>query len=140
MLGVVIQRVTGYSFLLLFRLLNRRLLLLTPGVLYNGQPSIRLDRYVSPSENTAREVNGSGVDVSPGDHIVFSCWMKTTPSGSGYNGAAGYGARIRSLLIYDGKFISDIQYTGSYTRNPTLSTNCDNYVPWNTGYLDFKNT
>jgi hypothetical protein len=57
--------------------------------------------------------------------------MKTTSSALGYNGAAGYGARI-GYSYYDSKLIADIQYTGPYTWNPTYQQVCDNYVPWNT--------
>ncbi len=105
---------------------------LDTGVLFDGQPSIRLDRYVSPSENTEREVNGNTLTVSPGDHIVFSCWMKTSSDSLGYDGIAGYGARI-GVSFYDSRLIADISWTGDYTLNPSYQQIKDNYVPWNTG-------
>jgi hypothetical protein len=44
------------------------------GTLHNGNPSIRLGPdYVRGS----REVDGAWLGVKPGDHIVFSAWVKT---------------------------------------------------------------
>ena len=72
-------------------------------VLYNGGPSIRLDPYTGGS-NSAREcdgawVNGAYIQVTGGDHIVFTCYVKTTASKySQYNNdptnSFGKGGRI----------------------------------------------
>jgi hypothetical protein len=50
--------------------------------LYNGNPSIR----ISPTGSTAnygRECDGPWFAIKPGDHIVFTAWMKTTASSNG---------------------------------------------------------
>ena len=45
------------------------------GTLHNGNPSIRIGPdYVRGS----REVDGAWINVRPGDHIVFSAWVKTS--------------------------------------------------------------
>jgi hypothetical protein len=44
-------------------------------VLHNGNPSIRVGPdYVRGS----REVDGAWIGVNPGDHIVYSVWIKTS--------------------------------------------------------------
>ena len=48
-------------------------------VLYNGQPTIRIDPTGS-STDPDRENDGPWITVHPGDHLVFSGWVKTQAS------------------------------------------------------------
>ena len=59
-------------------------------VTHNGYPSIRVDGPGGPgSYNYARELNNRWISVKPGDHVVFSCWIKTNPSSIGPGAACG---------------------------------------------------
>jgi hypothetical protein len=59
-------------------------------VTHNGNPSIR----VQPDYAGIREVDTDAISVKPGDHIVISCWIKTSSSSSGLNGNDWFGGRI----------------------------------------------
>ena len=100
-------------------------------VLYNGQSSIRLDP--SPlGTNTARECDGLWLSVKPGQHIVFTCWIKTTSSSYGDKNSQS-GARI-GFDYYDGVGrVCGIQYSGAYTTSYTNAQLAAEYVPWGTG-------
>jgi len=79
------------------------------GVLHNGNPSIRLDP-VGATSNYGREINGPALAVKPGDHIVFSCWIKT--SASSYGDTNPYsGARI-AIDFYANGYITAWQSLG----------------------------
>jgi hypothetical protein len=52
---------------------------LDTSVTYNGQSSLRID-LVGSTDNYAREADGPYLAVKPGDHITFSCWIKTSAS------------------------------------------------------------
>jgi hypothetical protein len=96
-------------------------------VTYNGESSIRLDRHTSADVNTARECNSKGFSVKPGDHVVFSCWMKT--SASGYGDTNPYsGARI-GLDFYNTKRITGLQ---SATLPENDISVRQHYVNWGT--------
>ena len=95
-------------------------------VLYNGAPSIRLDPYIV-GPNSAREcdgawVNGGYVSVSGGDHIVFTCWVRTTSSmNSLYNNdptdSHGKGGRI-GIDFYNGNsVVASAIVNGEYLPN-----------------------
>jgi len=51
-------------------------------VTYSGSPSIRIDP-VGSTGNNARECDGPWIPIQPGEHIVFSCWIKTSASSFG---------------------------------------------------------
>jgi len=96
-------------------------------VTYNGNPSIRLDQHTSADLNTARESNSFWIPISPGDHVVFSCWMKTTDSGYGDTNPYS-GARI-GIDFYSNKRIGSLQ---SATYPETDQSVRLNYVNWGT--------
>ena len=73
--------------------------------LFNGEASIRIDPHTASDTNIAREVddyarigssNSAPISVTAGDHIVFTCWIKTTSSQNpaGNNNPHGGGARL----------------------------------------------
>jgi hypothetical protein len=100
---------------------------LDTSVTYNGESSIRLDNHTSADINTARECNSISFSAHPGDHIVFSCWMKT--SASGYGDTNPYsGARI-GIDFYNSKRIAGLQ---SPTYPDTDTGVRLNYVNWGT--------
>ena len=74
-------------------------------VLFNGNPSIRLDNdYVRGT----REVDGAYLDVSPGDHIYASVWVKTSNSQSNNQYSGGrIGIDMRGNTVSQGWTILD---------------------------------
>jgi hypothetical protein len=103
-------------------------------VLFEGNPSVRQDP-VGTTDNTAREVNGPYLYIQPGDHIVFSCWIKTSASSYGdtnlnsggrigidYYGTSG---RIGATQSPDGR--PSWTPPGNWASNTYL-----NYVHWGT--------
>lgn len=96
---------------------------------FNGQPSIRLERHVDGVDsNTGRECNTGGKTIQPGNHIIYSCYMKTTPSGLGDTNPYS-GARI-GIDFYSGS--TRIAGWQSATFPDTDTGVRLNYVPWNT--------
>ena len=82
-------------------------------VLHNGHVSIRIDHHVDGVDpNYAREVDLDWLAANPGDHIVFKCWIKTSPQAAGYANDLGYpwgsGGRI-GIDFYDDNRIGAIQ-------------------------------
>lgn len=55
-------------------------------VLFNGNPSIRID-----PKSYNEEANGKSLSIKPGDHIVYKVWVKTSSSALG---ETSRGARI----------------------------------------------
>jgi hypothetical protein len=98
-----------------------------------GQGSIRLDPYLGLGENTGREADGPYLTIKPGDHIVFSCWMKTTGSTAGLNGDPLYGARI-GIDFYANRRITATQSPDGSTWNPITNVYPvgQTFVPWGT--------
>jgi hypothetical protein len=97
-----------------------------------GSPSIRLDAGTSTSSTSAdREEDLGWSGVSPGDHIVFSAWVKISDSGSGDNGVAGYGIRL-GCDFYAAGYITGIAYAGAYTYPTPYDLVNANYVNWGT--------
>ena len=101
-------------------------------VVHNGKPSIRLDQHTSADVNVDRECDSIWLAVKPGDHIVFSCWMKTTSSGLGDTNPFS-GARI-GIDFYDSKRITGVQSDGQhgYFPNEDDQAIANNYVNWGT--------
>ncbi|HZK68864.1 MAG TPA: hypothetical protein VFC36_04620, partial [Paludibacter sp.] len=102
-------------------------------VRYNGEPTMRQDPVWS-TNNYAREVNGPYLNVKPGDHIVFSCWIKTTASSYGdkdLNSGARIGIDFYGTKGALGGSVSPNgavwTTTGGYPSNTYL-----NYVHWGT--------
>jgi hypothetical protein len=54
-------------------------IVLDSSITHNGHSSVRIDP-VGATDNYAREADGAPHNISPGDHIVFSCWIKTSSS------------------------------------------------------------
>jgi hypothetical protein len=55
---------------------------------HNGNPSIRIGPDYSSRQT--REVDGKWVNIHPGDHVIFSCWIKTDSfSGTTYPWSGG---------------------------------------------------
>ena len=116
-------------------------------VLYYGEPSIRIDPYVS-GPNSAREcdggwVNGGYIRVSGGTHVVFTCWMKTSASAvSAYNSDPtdryGKGARIgidfytSGNVIIAGALVNGVLEYPSETSLSGVPGSVGSHVPWNT--------
>jgi hypothetical protein len=103
-------------------------IVLDNNVLNNGKPSIRIDPHTGNDVNVLRECDGPWLDVKPGDHIVFSVWIKTTASSYGDTstqsggriGVDFYGSLggIRPILTPDG--------------NPNFDDKDNTYVHWGT--------
>jgi len=61
-----------------------------------GAGSARIDPYITGSENVAREIDSDYFSISPGNHLVFSCYMKIVNGGDGARiGVDFYGASGR---------------------------------------------
>jgi hypothetical protein len=102
-------------------------------VTYNGQTSIRNDPHTSSDTNYARECDGPWIPVSPGDHVVFSCWMKTSASTLGDNGNPLYGARIGIDFYANGQITGTASPDGS-VYNPITGVwpSGQTFVAWDT--------
>ena len=99
-------------------------------VLYNGEQTIRIDAK-PVGTNEAREADGLWLRVEPGQHITFTCWMKTTASGYG-DTAQQSGARV-GFDYYDGAGrLCGINYSGTYTKTPSDNQIAAQYVHWGT--------
>ena len=107
---------------------------LDKSVLYNGAPTIRQDPIWSTNDNYAREVNGPWLAIKPGDHIVFSCWIKTSASSYGDTNPCS-GARIGIDFYGEGGVITGTASPNgaSWTPSGSWATNTYlNYVHWGT--------
>ena len=101
--------------------------------LHNGDPSIRVGPdYVRGT----REVDGAWISVKPGDHIVFSCWIKT----AAFSTSDPYaGARI-GMDFYvqssQGLGIATIDAQGHQAGHPNDVENVAGVcrVPWGNGW------
>ena len=95
--------------------------------------SARLDPYLGLGENTAREINSESIPINPGDRIVFSCWIKTSASGTGDTNPQR-GART-GIDFYDTQRITGLQSDGQHGVVPSEDNQAvtDHYVAWNTG-------
>jgi hypothetical protein len=110
-------------------------------VLHNGDVSIRIDPHTSSDVNTARELDSNMISVKPGDHIVFTCWIKTTASQTAaYNNdptdSYGKGARI-GIDFYTASGMAGIGalVDGVGSGSITISGNygsAGSHIPWNT--------
>ena len=81
-----------------------------------GHPSIRIDGPGIPA-NGAREVENRWISVKPGDHVVFSCWIKTNPSPIGEGGSIAfdcYGPYDRIIEVHPRTIQSEIWKGGAY--------------------------
>ncbi len=99
-------------------------------VLHNGDPSIREGPdYVRQT----REVDGAWLNVKPGDHIVFSCWIKTAAFSTSYTwgegGSIGMDFYIHSNLGYG---IATLNSAGDQAGHPNNSENVNDVcrVKW----------
>jgi hypothetical protein len=102
-------------------------------VTHNGNPSIRLDPHTAADINVARECNSYWITAKPGDHIVFSAWVKTTASSD----KVPYdGARL-GIDFYGSNGILDTQPHGYQQVNGVLvSKGTQNYVT--NGWVDYS--
>jgi hypothetical protein len=99
--------------------------------------------HTSEDMNEGRECNGRWLPVNPGDHVVFTCWMKTTLSQySTYNNdltdSYGKGARIGIDFYHDntnlliGALVNGLgSDTVTIPGYPQLRS-AGSHVPWNT--------
>jgi hypothetical protein len=96
-------------------------------VLHNGHVSIRIDAHQAGVDpNTYREVNGDFIPVKPGDHIVFTVWVKTGHSTLGQDGMYGNGG----LILFD-------YYSATHRLHEHSSDNPrDDWDPTWTTYLN----
>lgn len=101
-------------------------------VTYNGQPTLRLDRPPSGSNNPDRECNSYTISVKPGDRIVFSVCMRTSASGLGDTNPYS-GARI-GIDFYAAQRITALHSDGQHGFYPNENSQAiaDNYVRWGT--------
>lgn len=103
------------------------------GTLHNGNPSIRIGPdYVRGS----REVDGAWINVKPGDHIVFSAWVKTASYTSNDIFA---GARIGMdfyISSSQGCGIATIDAVGHQAGHPSDAENVAGVsrLPWGNGW------
>lgn len=99
-------------------------------MMYDDLPSIRIDS--SPlGTNTAREADGIYLNVSPGQHIIFSCWILTSDSSYGDTSQQS-GGRIGFDYYGASGRLSGVQYSGSYTQTPSDQILAAQYVHWGT--------
>jgi hypothetical protein len=93
----------------------------------SGNPSIRLDPDRAGTERDIFPVD-YWQDVKPGDHIVFSIWIKTSSSSLGLNGNSNYGGRI-GIDFYDP--VNGDQY-GINRQYSVPTVRAGSFVPWGT--------
>ena len=106
-------------------------------VLYNGEPSIRMEKGTDASKS--REILDADktqsnwcVRIKPGDHIVFKVWMKTSASTIGDTSSSS-GVRLGIDFYSSGSRITGSQSpdgsvwtpSGGYPSNQNL-----NFVKW----------
>jgi hypothetical protein len=96
-------------------------------VTHNGNPSIRMEKGLDDSKS--REILAQPISIEPGDHIVFSVWMKTSTSSIGDNNSES-GVRLGIDFKNDGNRI-----TGSNSLDGSVWTPLGGY-PSN-GYLNY---
>jgi len=108
-------------------------------VLHNGDVSIRIDAHQEGVDlNNYREADGDFIQVKPGDHIVFSVWVKTGHSTLGQDGVYGNGGLI--LFDYYSATHRLHEHSSDNPRNdwdPTWTTYLDDptiYVPFNSDW------
>ncbi len=113
---------------------------LDTSVLHNGNPSIRLG---PDNLRGTREVDGTWINVKPGDHIQYSVWAKTSPSSTQntvYSGArigcdlysstsAGYG--VVDTQPHPFTIVSGVEVSGDNGDGLGLTTTSQFMVPWN---------
>lgn len=93
----------------------------------SGNPSIRLDPDQAGTERDIFPVD-YWQTVKPGDHIIFSIWIKTSSSSLGLNGDSSYGGRI-GIDFYDP--VNGDQY-GINRQYSVPLTRAGSFVPWGT--------
>ncbi len=107
-------------------------------VQYNGAATIRSDPTGS-TPNVCREVDGPWIAIQPGEHIVFTAWIKITQSG--YGDTSPYsGARLGVGFLDGVGRITDLMsptYEHATYNGVSNSPNSDagvitNYVHWGT--------
>jgi hypothetical protein len=110
-----------------------------PNVLHNGDVSIRIDAHQAGVDpNNYREADGPFIQVKPGDHIVFTVWIKTGNSTLGQDGVSGNGA-IMGFDYYSATHRLR-EHSSDNPRNdvdPTWQTYLDDptrYVPMNSDW------
>jgi hypothetical protein len=110
-----------------------------PTVLHNGDVSIRIDAHQQGVDtNHWREVDGNYISVKPGDHIVFTVWIKTGHSTLGQDGVSGNGGIMG--FDYYGASGRLREHSSDNPRNdvdPTWVTYLDDptrYVPFNSDW------
>ncbi len=103
-------------------------------VKYNGNPTIRQDP-VGSTDNYCREVDGPYITVKPGDHIVFSVWIKTSASTLGDPSNQAGGAYGIDIYGSNGRITGLNSPSGGANWTPSGGWNLDsylNFVPWGT--------
>src|SRR5208283_693957 len=98
---------------------------------YGGVESVK----ISPPYGASSECDGSFLTISPGEHIVFICWMKTTSSTIGDNGNPQAGVRIGIDMYGNTGRITGIATTSGgvdYTPENGWTDGSSCYVEWNT--------
>jgi hypothetical protein len=101
-------------------------------ILYAGAPTIRLDP-VGSTNNYAREADGPGFAIKPGDTVTFSCWIKTSASSYGdqnpYNGA-----RIGIDFYANSQTMTGTTSSDGSVWTPSAGWASNQiHVPWGTG-------
>jgi hypothetical protein len=113
-------------------------------VLFNGHSTLRIDPHTSSDTNTVRESDSLWFPVKPGDHIVFTCWMKVQ-TGSSSTFYPQCGARI-GVDFYNSHYLTGISWAGQYVypwQSWTQQAVADNWVcdanggAWQHRTLDF---
>ena len=102
-------------------------------ILYNGQATIRIDRHTSGDSNIARENDGPWIAIKPGDHIVFSCLVKTSASSFGDTNPYS-GARIGIDYYSNGVITGSASSDGApiWTPSGGFNDGYSTYVHWGT--------
>ena len=113
---------------------------LDKSTLHNSSPSIRVGPdYVRGT----REVDGAWINVKPGDHIVFSAWIKSNSFSSGdpYSGVEiGWDFYINSSRGYGIATIDSEGHQAGHPNDAEIAQNYSTltggttYVPWGTDW------
>jgi hypothetical protein len=93
----------------------------------SGGPSIRIDP-IGSSTNSYRECDGLGIAVKPGQHITFSCWIKTSASSYG-DKTHQSGGRI-AIDMYDKNWNGICPTFAPDGQNGDNLDAYDSYVNW----------
>jgi hypothetical protein len=99
---------------------------LDTSVLFNGQPSIRIDAHTNADINNARECDSKYYVITPGSHIFMSVWIKTGAATNGDN----QGARIGIDFYAQGHIVDGLPSSGYPTNSFSMTPYDPSVTVW----------